>query len=164
MSLYLCTNIIMLKEIEKYVSICCAPHIRIPKKSTVIFDWYKSTLTSMYKTVWFRNMFIEYLIKEWIIKTPMMIYSPRKDKTTQTNSIICEWVYRNINWHIYYDPSIINDSDQIRAFNSWEFEIYIKLPDVIALAYVTWQLENIINWIKEPLTDTLVQWNFSENE
>lgn len=163
MSIYLCTYIIMtiIKDIEDYVNLCCAPHMRIPDKKTIVFDNFIDVFESLYKTVWFRNIFIEYLIEQWIIKQPFMIYSPRK--WTPTEEMICEWVYKNHNWHIYYDPMLITQTQMIE-FNKKKYELKIRLHDSIAILYL-WEITNEVIWkIKTTLFHTLVQWNFSENE
>jgi cell division protein FtsI/penicillin-binding protein 2 len=163
MSFYLCTKYVMgiIADTKKYVDISISPRVRFPKRSTVIFDMFISSFEQLYLKSWFRNIFIEKLIKLWYIEKPMMIYSPRKSIWANTNKMLCAWVYRNASGHIYYDPTQIDD-EQFKILNTKKFEIAIKLPDTIALAFITKYIDKILKEKKLLLVTILQQWNLSE--
>lgn len=148
----------IIADIKKYVTLSLSPKIRFEWKSADVFDTFINVFEKIYLENWFRNVFIEKLIEEWHIAKPMMIYSPRKAKWTTTNGLVCPWVYRNTSGHIYYDPDQL-DEEQFWVLNKRDFEIKIKLPDTIALLYLSDLSDTIFERNKLYLKKALLQWN-----
>ena len=148
----------IIADVKKYVDLSISPKVRFVERKSEVFDTFIDRFEKLYLKNWFRNIFIEKLIKDWYITKPMMIYSPRKAKGTTSNSVICPWVYRNISGHVYYDPDQL-DEEQFRVLNKTDFELNIKLPDSVALLYLSWLYNAIFEKNKIYLKEALLQWS-----
>lgn len=148
MSFNLYPNIIM-DSLLKYIDICTMPQSRIQKNTWALFDRYDYIIESIFKTYWYRNMFIELLIEKWIIDSPMLIYSPRRVEYPTTSKMIEEWLYVNKTWHIFYDP-ILFQSKTKPDFD--KIYMSIKLPDLLTYAIISNTVPELCNIVSSFLS------------
>lgn len=150
MSFNLCPNVIM-DSLLKYINICTLPQSRMQKNTWVLFDKNYDLIVNIFKTHWYRNMFIELLIEKWIIDSPMLIYSPRRVEPSMTSKMIEEWLYVNKTWHIFYDP-ILFQSKTKPDFD--KIYMSIKLPDLLTYAILSNTVSELCDMIKQFLSCT----------
>ena len=168
MSFNLCTIILMwvIEDIEQYVELSLSPKDRIKKTNTFLFDQYNDSIQLIYESFWLENWFINILLNKWIISKPVIIYSPRKSKTKQTDKKIFDWTYRNSRWHIYYMPDSFNKNEAKEYFDSHRKRLFIgiKLSDALMWLHLAWKLIEFIETNKDLLSERLKLWNLSESE
>lgn len=159
MSFNLCTHTIM-KDLIRYIYICTRPQDKLTKSKWVMFDRYKDSIVDIFKEYWYRNIFIELLIKKWIIDSPMLIYSPRRLEPWMTSRMIEEWLYANKTWHIFYDPILFKHTTKPN-FN--KMSLSIKLPDILTCSILSRTMSELCDMMK-PFLSHISSCRSSENE
>jgi hypothetical protein len=156
----------VIEDIEQYVELSLSPKDRIKKTNTFLFDQYNDSIQLIYESFWLKNWFIDILLNKWIISKPVIVYSPRKTKTKQTDKKISNWMYRNSRWHIYYIPEEYNTEDAMKFFkeNREKLFIGIRLSDALMWLHLAWKLTEFIETNKDLLSERLKLWNLSESE
>lgn len=147
-----------MKDVLKYIEECTTPKERRFKQKNTLCEIYSPLIKKMLTPFEYRNKFIEDLVKYWAIESPMMIYSPWVSKAKQTGDIIAEWVYKNRNGHIFYDPKIYYEWFD----NIDNLDIGIQLPDMLVYAMLSETYEQFLLIVREFLLHQQHEWNYSE--
>lgn len=144
MSFNLCPYIIM-EDLLRYINICTTPQDKLTKSKWKLFDEHYNSIVEILKIYWYRNVFIESLVEQWIIDSPMLIYSPWRTDPSMNSRLIEEWLYVNKTWHIFYDPLLFKNETKPDFDN---MSMGIKLPDLLTYAILSHSMQDLCYIIK----------------
>lgn len=125
-----------MEDIVEYIKKCITPSGKLTLKDEFFFEFNKGALTKKYKSMWFKNIFVEKVL-EWIWYDVPFMYSVRKFKYKKD---LIDGVFVNKTGHVFYmtwsDQKVDITNDDI---------VSIQPPDMLALYLLMDKMDYIVD-------------------